>query len=64
MWPFSKSTDDDDDDDKFVPGPGFYNVTPVSEPVELLAYDDDESLFMREDGSYLVTKNVDNEGDD
>jgi hypothetical protein len=65
MWPFSKSTDDDDDDDgKFVPGPGFYNVSQEPQPVDLLASDDDDSWFQRDDGSLIKTRNVDNEGDD
>jgi hypothetical protein len=63
-WFTSSKPDDDDDDDKFVPGPGFYNVSPVSEPVELLAYDDEEAVYLKEDGSYLLAKRVDNEGDD
>jgi hypothetical protein len=62
-WFSSKKDDDDDDDQKFIPGPGFYNVSPVAEPVELLACDDEESLFLKEDGSYVIAKNVDNEGD-
>jgi hypothetical protein len=69
MWPFSKSTDDDDNSDydsdgNFVPGPGFYNVTPVSEPVDLLAYDDQDALYLKNDGSYLLASRVENEGDE
>jgi hypothetical protein len=63
------TTDDDEDSDydsdgKFVPGPGFYNVTPVAEPVYLLSSDDDDSYFQKDDGSLIKTQNVDNEGDD
>jgi hypothetical protein len=55
---------DSSDDEKFVPGPGFYNVSQDPEPVDLLASDENESWFQTSDGSLIQTQNVENEGDE
>jgi hypothetical protein len=55
--------DEDDDDDR--PVAPWQNVSQEPEPVDLLAYDDDSAVYVKDDGTYLVGQKVyDNEGDD
>jgi hypothetical protein len=54
--------DEDDDDDR--PVAPWQNVSQEAEPVDLLAYDDDSAVYVKDDGTYLVGEKVyDNEGD-
>ncbi len=48
--------DDDDDDKKFVPGPGFYNVSQTPVPVRFVKRGDGGDYFETERGNVIKVK--------
>jgi hypothetical protein len=68
---FGGGGDDDDDDNtdydsngKFVPGPGFYNVSQEERPVVPVARDHSGDYWEDKDGTLINTRRVINEGDE